>query len=268
MWGMRIRDVDLAVEQTGRGPRMLWCHGLTSSMGRENERDLFGNMPEAIVAQGLELVRYDARGHGRSGGTPDPEDYRWDNLAQDAKALHDEIAGNATEPWVVGGASMGAATTLHLAVTHPHLVRAMVLVIPPTAWETRAAQRQIYEKSAEFVQRNGTAAYVAASRALPPLPLFADQPDHGRFAPDISDELLPTVLRGAAGANLPDPQSIAAIGAPTLILSWSQDPGHPVSTGERLHELLPRSTFQVADTLAHVKAWGATVAAFAAEQVR
>lgn len=240
---------------------MLWCHGLTSSMAREDERDLFGFAALTGPGRELELVRYDARGHGRSQGSPDPADYRWDRLAEDAHALQRTIAADG-QPWIVGGASMGAATTLHLAVAHPEAVMAMVLVIPPTAWETRAAQRDLYERGAAFVRAKGKSAYVAASRALPPLALFADEPDQGRFEPDIADDLLATVLEGAASADLPAPVEVARITVPTLILSWAGDPGHPVSTGERLAELLPNSTFQVAATLAEVRTWGATIAAF------
>ena len=258
---MLINGVELGVERHGEGPMMLWGHGLTSSRVNEDARNLFA-ITAAASAAGYGLVRYDARGHGTSQGTKDPAHYRWDSLAQDALAIHDALAQDPTEPWVVGGASMGAATTLHLAVAHPEMVAAMVLVIPPTAWATRAAQREQYEKGAEFVRRRGKAAYVAAAKAMPVIELFADDPDAARFEPDITEELLPTVLAGAASSDLPAEQQLRTLTMPTLILAWATDPGHPVITAQLLAEYLPHNELHVAATLVQVRSWGPVITRF------
>ena len=63
------------------------------------------------------------------------------------------------------------------------------------------------------------------------------------------------MFRGAAHADLPDPERVATITAPTLILAWSGDPGHPVSTAERLVDLIPNATMQVASTLTELFSW-------------
>jgi len=70
------------------------------------------------------------------------------------------------------------------------------------------------------------------------------------------------VLRGAAASDLPASESIAALDHRTLILAWTGDPGHPVSTAERLHELLPNSELQVAHELTDLFTWSATMAEF------
>src|SRR5690242_6825837 len=79
---------------------------------------------------GVRVVRYDARGHGRSAATGDDADYQWSALAQDMLGVLDALGA---ETAVLGGASMGTATALHAAVSSPQRVEGLVLVIPPTA---------------------------------------------------------------------------------------------------------------------------------------
>ncbi len=76
----------------------------------------------------------------------------------------------------------------------------------------------------------------------------------------MAEDLLPTVLRGAAGTDLPAPESISTLDVPVLILAWTDDPTHPLSTAERLDELLPDSRLVVARTPADVVGWPALFA--------
>jgi 3-oxoadipate enol-lactonase len=256
---MEIRGVDLNVQRLGTGPVMLWCHGLTSSIANEDERNLW-TLAEPVTTAGYELIRYDARGHGKSAGSLEPADYGWSSLAIDAWALHDKLASSATDAWVVGGASMGAATTLHMAVSRPEQVRAMVLVIPPTAWETRAPQKDLYMGAVGFVKRNGKQKYVEANRRLPALPIFENH--DFRTDPDIAEELLPTVLEGAANADFPSKELVGTLTMPTLILAWDTDPGHPVSTAEALAELLPDNRVSIARSYEEILGWSGQIGAF------
>ncbi|MFB0902721.1 MAG: hypothetical protein QMA93_07655, partial [Acidimicrobiales bacterium] len=56
-------------------------------------------------------------------------------------------------------------------------------------------------------------------------------------------------------ANLPVPNDIATITTPTLVLAWSGDPRHPVSTAERLRDTLPNVQVSVASTRADYASW-------------
>lgn len=73
--------------------------------------------------------------------------------------------------------------------------------------------------------------------------------------PDVTDGLLPTIFRGAAQADLPPADAITSIDVPTLILAWIDDPGHPLSTAQRLHELIVGSQLVVAHTPAALNTW-------------
>jgi pimeloyl-ACP methyl ester carboxylesterase len=122
---MRVRGVDLAVRESGQGLPFLWGHGLLGSMAQEDDADL---LDWSEIQRSARLLRYDARGHGRSEATLDPADGHWGELGRDMLALADAFEA---ERAVLGGLSMGCATALHAAALAPGRVEALVLVAPP-----------------------------------------------------------------------------------------------------------------------------------------
>ena len=257
------RGVPLAWDRAGVGTTMIWGHGLTSSRATE---DASGLVDWETVRRSADVVRYDARGHGRSGWSDDTTSYGWDELATDQLALADALE---IPTWVSGGASMGAATALHVACTAPERVRALVLMIPPTAWETRAAQAEMYETMASIIEQRGVEQLLAlGAQTPPPDPFVGDDAWRARREATMREAdpvRLAGVLRGATGAYFPAPDRIGAIAVPTLVLAWSGDPGHPVSTAEILHELIPDTRCVVASTAEDVAAWTPTINAFVRE---
>ncbi len=135
-----------------------------------------------------------------------------------------------------------------------------MLVIPPTAWASRAGQAELYELSVAVIEAQGKAAWLELANASPKAAIFESDPTP--FDADISEELLPFVLRGAAASDLPDPAAIVAIAVPALLLTWATDAGHPVSTAERLADLLPDAELHVAETIPQIRTWPERVAAF------
>jgi 3-oxoadipate enol-lactonase len=253
-----LGDLTLAVERLGAGHPFVWGHGLTSSMQLEPELLPFDwQMLSSVV----DVIRYDARGHGSSTLTAELEGYSWKRLAQDQLALADSLD---VDRYIAGGASMGAGTALHAAVAAPSRVRALVLVIPPTAWETRDAQRDLYLERAVRIAEGKIDEVVAASRRLdPPGPFGTEW--HERIERNIrlaDHQQMAHVLRGAATADFPARDLVAGISVPALILAWSGDPGHPLSTAEELNELITSSDLVVASTAEELADWSRTIAEF------
>ncbi|MGH9274494.1 MAG: alpha/beta fold hydrolase [Acidimicrobiales bacterium] len=245
----------LAHSRTGSGRPFVWAHGLTSSRANEDAGGLFDWSP--VEGAGRELIRYDAPGHGETAGPPDPSAYEWSQLAADLLGLADHLR---LERVSAGGASMGSAAVLHAAVRAPERFDRLVLACPPTAWDTRPAQSANYELVATFVEQRGMEAFTRAARAMPRPAIFAGAPEPD--APDITEALLPSVFRGAAASDLPAPDDVRRIAQPVLILAWDTDPGHPISTAERLVELLPAAELHVATTLDEIRAWPQMAADF------
>ena len=242
-----VPGAELAVELSDEGGHpVVQLHGLTSSRARDRQL----NLDLGRGLSGTRLLRYDARGHGKSTGRKVPQDYRWDCLATDLLRLLDR--------WFPGervhgvGPSMGAATLLHAAAREPDRFVGLTLMVPATAWHTRPTQAANYRVAAETIETRGAGAFIASTRTATPPPATVGAPE---TVPDVADALLPSLFRGAADSDLPDPEALTRIDAPTTILAWTGDPAHPLSTAESLAALLPRSTLTVAHTPAHVETW-------------
>ncbi|MET4783306.1 alpha/beta hydrolase [Glaciihabitans sp. UYNi722] len=255
----KVRDIEMAWTSEGEGPLTLWAHGMTNDRWALERAGLYDWTP--VVESGRRLVRFDWRSHGESTGHPVPAESEWTNLADDLLAFIDELSPDA--PVAVMGSSMGTASTLIAASRAPERFTKLVLSAPPTAWETRPAQAGIYAQAADLAETAGAAAFEKMTSELPRKGLFLDLPNYPPTL-RVSNELLPTVLRGGAASNLPDRDVIASINVPALILSWADDTGHPISTGEELSRILPHNEFHVAQTVTELRTWGALAAEYLA----
>jgi 3-oxoadipate enol-lactonase len=255
---LEVPHASLWFDVLGEGPVVIAAHGMLSSC-EVDQRLGFNWSP--IASAGRCLVRYDARGHGRSTGRPRPDDYTWPSLATDMLALRAHVAGTA--PVDALGASMGCGTLLHAAVRHPEAFRRLVLVIPPTAWATRAAQATGYRAAADLVEARGIGPFLAAFKAQPLPPVLREDPSI-EFSPSIPESLLPAALRGAALSDLPALEELATLRQPTLVLAWRDDPMHPEVTATSLARTLPDARLVIASNLPSVRAWVQRVLEFLA----
>ncbi|MEU9015429.1 alpha/beta hydrolase [Streptomyces sp. NPDC048479] len=251
----RHRRAELVYDDAGEGPLAVYAHGGFVSQAVEDRMGLFDWAP--VLAAGQRLVRYDARGHGRSTGDPVDTDYTYPSLADDLLALLDHLS--AAEPVDAMGASMGCGSVLHAAVQAPDRFSRLVLLIPPTAWTTREAHAQVNRESADTIEREGVDEWLAAKGNQPRPAALADVPE---FPPTPAERVLPSVLRGLALSDLPSPTAIAALRQPGLILAWVDDLGHPLSTAETLAHLLPHADLHVSRTRADIRTWGERVAEY------
>ena len=237
----------VAYSVEGSGPIVVSAHGLSlSRAGTIAAGQSFAGLSE----RGHTVVAYDARGHGRSTGRLIPADYSWSTLAGDMLGLIDEVSPDV--PVDAIGASMGCATILHAVIAAPEHFRRLVLVLPPTAWETRAVMASGYGLQATLIEEQGLDAFLELAAGYPNPPAL---PPELVIRPDVSEELLPTVFRGAALSDFPSADDIAGIRHPVLILAWAGDPGHPVSTSEKLVALLPQAELHIAQSPADVAQW-------------
>jgi pimeloyl-ACP methyl ester carboxylesterase len=109
---------DLFYTDQGAGPVVLLLHGWSC-----DSHDWSWQIP--ALAGSWRVIALDQRGHGRSSAPHGS--YRPQVLADDAAAL---LRALGVEQAVVGGHSMGTVVASALAVRHPDLVGALVLVDP------------------------------------------------------------------------------------------------------------------------------------------
>lgn len=234
-------------------PVVVQLHGLMSDTASNAE----GGLDLAAFVPGARVLRYDARGHGRSTGEPVVDDWLWSALAHDLLRLLDEVLPG--QPVHGIGPSMGSATLLYAALADPQRFTSLTLCVPSTSWATRRGQATIYRESAELIESLGIEAYIRATRTVPKPPAVQDRERH---PPRVSAQLLPTVLRGAAATDLPQPGVVSQITVPNLILAWSDDAAHPLSSSKILREALPGDDLHIARTPEHLARWPGLAAQF------
>ena len=107
----------LYYDEHGNGTPLLLIHGTGADAA------MWGEAVD-LLATAARVIAYDRRGHSRSSGPAG--DYARE--AEDAAML---LHGLGAAPAVVLGWSVGGLIALELAIAHPDLVRALVLVEPP-----------------------------------------------------------------------------------------------------------------------------------------
>jgi pimeloyl-ACP methyl ester carboxylesterase len=227
------------------------------------QEDAIGWMDWPRMEALAHLIRYDARGHGRSATTPHTEDYCWPQMAHNMWQIADFYGVYHS---FLGGASMGCATALHAASQQPDRVRGLLLVIPPTAWEERRVIARNYRRAASFLSLSAG----IPLKLLRWLPLPAGNGNFMRTMRRESVRLLATAnhkgmvaaLRGAALSDLPAPHQLQQLTMPALILAWKDDPVHPLSTAQLLAASLPNAELIIAKNANDPWHWGTELRRF------
>jgi len=234
----------------GEGPLAIFGHGL---MGSIDALGLdFGELDP--LYERVRLLMYDARGHGQSEGPETPDDYTWEALGRDMAAFAAHHAPG--ERAIFGGGSMGAATSLWVALERPELVRALVIVAPPPLGhaEMRGPAEhqalQLFDVLSAAIQNFGFEKTVELAAMLP-----GGTPEETEARRQLllaqNPRTLLHVLRGVVTSPFHDPEAYRRIAVPTLIVAHEGDGLHPVRAARLLHEAVPGSRLRVAPSSAY-----------------
>ncbi|MCH3917729.1 MAG: alpha/beta hydrolase [Spirochaetia bacterium] len=260
MSNINVRNCVIEYNIQGSGPAIVWGHGLASSMKQE---DSFKVVDLAGLQNDYSILRYDARGHGASSFTKNLEDYSLENLARDQLELATSLG---FKNYIATGISMGASTAITAAIISPERIKALILVLLPTAWEFRKAQAERYEKIAECIESGDMEGFQKLMKSVPlpdPLARFSSKKGKG---PTVLEEdeknRLSLIFRGLSKTDLPSVELINRISQPTLILGWTGDENHPLTTTARFQELVPHSKIVLATTFDGVKKWNEHIKSF------
>jgi len=245
---VRVRGIDFYYEEHGSGPHLLMAHGLLGSVALMRQ---FAERPVDIAARGLHVVAYDARGHGRSGYSARREDYHWAALAEDMHAI---IGALGLERPTVYGGSMGAGTAVMLALAHPASVERLVLMAPPPLGNRVPRVRRTFGVLATLYEILGvrlTAQVVTMHPAMRRLQAANPRLDLRAFFAGQRRAGIVPAIRGLLGGPQIPVERLGEVRQPALVLTHPDDPVHPLSSGEILHERLPHAKLAVAPTATH-----------------
>jgi pimeloyl-ACP methyl ester carboxylesterase len=245
--------VMLAGEEAGQGSPVVLLHGLTAT----RRYVVMGS--KALERAGHRVIAYDARAHGHSAPARDPRDYGYERLASDLEAVLDD---RGIDRAVLAGASMGAHTITHFALTRPDRVAGLVIMTPAFDPEDdRPGQMDRWDRLSDGLRTGGVEGFVRAY-GTPNVPEkwleTIDRVLHQRLAahdhPDALADALRAVPRSRPFERWSDLQAIAA---PTVIVASRDevDPEHPYATGERYAREIPGATLVSEEPGASPLAW-------------
>jgi pimeloyl-ACP methyl ester carboxylesterase len=241
--GLHTVDSDglrLIVEEFGSGPPLLYAHGLTGSRLQTLQQ-------LAPLAATHRVIVYDQRGHGKSTPVTDPADYDVCRMAGDAAAILDALG---IERAVVGGNSMGAATSLRFALDHPERVDALILTAVAFADRPNPAAEQLQQIGRD-VARLGVEGYLVSV-------MESEWPAAGMSAEAIAFRAatwrkheaasIAAACQAVAGwVPVPDPAALRAIRCPVLVIAWDGDAVHPLEFGRRIAVAAPDGRLELSE---------------------
>jgi pimeloyl-ACP methyl ester carboxylesterase len=249
----------------GEGPLVVFGHGL---MGSIEQVDPFEGSLDYVLER-VRLLIYDARGHGQSSGPEYAAGYTWETLGRDMAAFIDH-AGE--ERAIIGGASMGAATALWVAIEQPQRAKALALLMPPPlgygpmrAQEEKQAL-QVLDLLSAAVKNFGIEKTVELAKGFPgsaATPEDAEQ--RATWLLRQNPLTLLYAVRGLMTAPFHDPEAYRQINVPTIVVAHEGDALHPVRAAQLLKDNIPDCELLVAPQPGY---WQTHPAEFLAEMTR
>jgi 3-oxoadipate enol-lactonase len=129
----QIRDITMHYEISGKGPNLVFIHGLGSST-----RDW--EFQTEYFYKNYRVITLDLRGHGQTDKPQGP--YSIELFANDVASLLKSIDA---APAHVIGLSMGGAVTFHLCTDHPEVVKTACITNMSAAMPVKTfAQKRMY----------------------------------------------------------------------------------------------------------------------------
>ena len=231
----------LEVVEAGRGPAVLFLHGLTDSW-----RSFEPILP--LLPRDLRVVVPSQRGHG--GSDKPPGGYATEQLAADAAALLDVLE---VERATVVGHSMGSQVAQALAAAEPERVERLVLVGSATSFDTpdlREFARALDELRDPVPTEVARDFQVSTIHKPIPDELLASFVRESLKVPaHVWQQAMRGVLQFRSGSL------VSRLGMPTLVVWGDHDAIVSRSEQERLRQGIGSSTLRVFDDTGHAVHW-------------
>ena len=199
----------------------------------------------AALTRHFRLVRYDRRGHGKSGVPAGP--YNMEMLGRDVLAILDALKIDKVN-WC--GLSMGGMVGMWLGANAPQRVDRLIL----SNTSAYMAAKDVWNDRIKTVKEKGLGAIVGGTIERWFTKDFRDrEPQKVKW---ISDMFLATrpegyIACGEAVRDMDHREILKSIKAPTMIIAGKQDAGTTVEMAELIRKCIPGATMTLFDA-AHI----------------
>jgi 3-oxoadipate enol-lactonase len=222
-----------------RGSQVVFLHGL---FGQGRNWTQIGK----ALADRHRVLRYDTRGHGRSGTTPGP--YSIAMLADDALGLLDALEIRQAH---IVGLSMGGMIAQQLGARFPE--RVLSLALCDTASEM--PPRSMWEERFAIARSQGTAGLVESTiQRWFTAPFIAREP---AAIEKVRRMILSTgtegfIACGSAVRDMAQTTMLLKVKSPTLIIVGRHDPACSVEQATVIHRMIDGSQMVIIEEAAHL----------------
>jgi pimeloyl-ACP methyl ester carboxylesterase len=201
-----LNGIEIEYQDGGQGSPVLLGHGY-SATGRmwDGQRAALGDRHR--------IISWDMRGHGQTESPSDPRQYSAALVVADMRAL---LRHCGVERAVIGGLSLGGYVSLAFYLTHPEMVRALVICDSGPGYRNAAARAawnaRAYDRATEL-ETKGLEALAGRSREM------REAMGHHRSAQGLAHAARGMLAQ--EGSQVID--GLATIKVPTLIIVGDQD---------------------------------------------
>jgi 3-oxoadipate enol-lactonase len=239
----RVRGIELAYTDEGRGPAVVLLHGFPF------DRSMWRGQVERL-SNDFRVIAPDLRGHGETPAAGDAS--TMEELAEDVVALLDEL----NVPRVVlCGLSMGGYVALALYRAHPERVRTLVLADTRPQADTEEARRA-REENARRALSEGMRPI--ADAMLPKLLSARTREGAPEVVARVREMMLKVSPEGAAAAlrgmaaRRDQTELLSKIDVPALVVVGSEDAVTPPAEAEAMRERIEGSRLVRIEGAGHV----------------
>jgi pimeloyl-ACP methyl ester carboxylesterase len=231
----------LAGDELGDGPPVVLLHGITATRNQVVHGSNF------LAREGLQMIKYDARGHGDSEPTPD---YGWPQNVEDLELVLADRVGD--RPYLLAGHSMGSHTAVAHALGVDDRIAGLVVIGPVyegpvTSSEDRAEHRRRWDALADGLEHDGVDGFLRALDEQGLDPKWRDAVlrfTRERMLLHKHPKAVAAAIRAITStAPYGSLEELETIEIPALVVASHDvaDPGHPYAVAKTYAELLPSS---------------------------
>lgn len=221
----------------GGGVPLVLIHGLG---GRGED---WTPMLKRLKRAGFHVYAPDLLGYGRS---PKPQDGDY-SIAGEERFVYDFIQSIGLQKTDVGGWSMGGWIVLKLALDHPEVVDRVVLYdAAGLKFHLTYSPDIFHPQSTDDVQK----LFSVMDPSDSPIPLFVRR-DMLRAMQQQQWVVNRSVQSMLTGRDLLD-GSLASLTEPLLIVWGGEDQLTPLSMGQQMHQLVPKSELDILEGCGHL----------------